>query len=147
MSKFWSIIDLSLIWRYTMLYSVQMKVTWLLWQQMWYALLEENVSGESTIRHVPRALLKDRDHAVQEQAGTVHCNFCNRLFRSRGGLVVHRCREEEALVVGPQASIVCAKCGRSFTWIRKLNKPSNIDLQLHKTEILELIANYCEFCA
>ena len=53
--------------------------------------------------------------------------------------MVNRCREEEALVVGPQAPIVCAECGRSFTWIRKLNKPSNVDLQLHKTEILELI--------
>ena len=46
-----------------MLYSVQMKVTWLLWQQMWCALLEENVPVDSTIRHAHNysALLKDRN--------------------------------------------------------------------------------------
>ena len=61
-------------------------------------------------------------------------------------MAVHQCREEEILVVGLQGLIVCGECGRNFTWIGKLNKPSNVNLQLHNIEILELTHNYCEFC-
>ena len=68
-----------------MLFSVQMKVTWLLWQQMWCTLLEENVSGESTIRHTPSGLLKDRDQCRSKLVLCMHCDLCNRLLRSKEG--------------------------------------------------------------
>ena len=67
-----------------------------------------------------------------EQEGAVQCVVCERWFRSRGGLAVHRCREADEQSASTGAGVQedvshgvqCGECGRSF------RRPG--DLKRHK---------------
>ena len=44
---------------------------------------------------VQKRVRQERRRPVREQEGAVRCDVCERLFRSRGSLAVHRCVREE----------------------------------------------------
>ena len=59
---------------------------------------------------------------MSEQADAVQCEICERWFRSRGVLAVHRCRRPEespdsggGTAAAPQGQVVCRECGRTFS--------------------------------
>ena len=84
----------------------------------------------------------ERSEPIQEQAGAVQCQLCDRWFRSRGGLAVHRCREDESAInrpaVNPQVPLVCGICGRQFR--------RSGDLKHHKCNEPQSDAVQCPTC-
>ena len=59
---------------------------------------------------------------MREQPDAVQCETCERWFRSRGGLAVHRCRRPEespdsggGTAAAPHGQVVCRERGRTFS--------------------------------
>ena len=67
-------------------------------------------------------LRKDLKKVNSFQEGAVQCETCERWFKSRGGLAVHRCRSPEespdsggGTAAAPQGQVVCRECWRTFS--------------------------------
>ena len=69
-----------------------------------------------------KCIAERRRKLVREQADAVQCEICERWFRSRGGVAVHRCRRPEespdsggGTAAAPQGQVVCRECGRTIS--------------------------------